>query len=792
MLIYYLKIAWRNLGNRLHAGINILGLATGLATVMIIGLWVYDELAFDRCHQHYDRIVQVMQTHNYSGDIHTKTNLPMPLRDALEQSYGANFKHIVLSSWIYSHILTVGTSNISGTGAFMDTAAPEMLSLHMIRESKEGLKETASIFLSASLARSLFGDADPLDKMLKLDNKLQVKVTGVYEDVPDNSTFKRLQFITPWNLYAVIDEGVKNSRDQWENNSYLLYAQMKDNADITKVSAAIKDLKLQHLSKEMAGSKPVIFLHPMSRWHLYSEFRNGVNTGGRIRYVWMFSIIGAFVLLLACINFMNLSTARAEKRAKEVGVRKAVGSLQRQLITQFFVESLLVSFIAFLLAIGISVAALPLFNGIAGKSMHIPWNSPVYWALGLTCCIVTGLLAGSYPAFYLSSFNPVKVLKGTYKAGRMATVPRKVLVTFQYTVSIVLIVGTIVVAQQIIYSKNRPVGYTNNGLISVKVVLDGMHRHFEAFRQELNNAGVITAITESSSPVTYHSSFSGGLEWRGKPPGMVDNFGHMGVTPSFGKTVGWIIKNGRDFSSDLVTDSGGIILNEAAVKYMGLRQPVGETVTWDKPYTVIGVVKDMIIESPYEQVKPAFFYLNPNAGEVFLLKINPRMSATGALDAIASIYKKIFPEVPFTFKFVDEEYAKKFSDEEHIGKLAAYFAFLAVFISCMGLFGLITYVAAQRTKEIGIRKILGASASGIVLFLFRDFLRLVLIAVIIATPLAWYTMNSWLNNFNYHTALSWWVFALAGIIALLISVLTISHQAIRTAMLNPVKSLRSE
>ncbi|SDP87315.1 ABC-type antimicrobial peptide transport system, permease component [Mucilaginibacter sp. OK268] len=793
MLKNYLKIAWRNLiKNKASSFINVGGLAVGMTVAMLIGLWIWDELSFDKYHQTYDRVAIVMQHEVFNGNINTGAPIPLPLDAELRKNYGSDFKHLALSSWTSSHILNVDDKKISYKGNFMGAEAPEMLSLRMLQGSRGGLKDPSSILISQSVAKALFGDANPMNKVIRLDNKDGFKVSGVYEDLPNNTTFHDVAFIGPWEYY-IHAPGNERSPTDWGDNSLLMYVQVADHADMAKVSAKIKTIKLDKLEREDKKFNPLLFLQPMSKWHLYSEFKNGVNTGGAIQYVWIFGIIGIFVLLLACINFMNLSTARSEKRAKEVGIRKAVGSLRGQLIKQFFCESFLIATLAFAFSLLLLWLAMPWFNDIAGKQMAILWNSPFFWLACIGFTLFTGVIAGLYPALYLSSFNPVKVLKGTFKAGRFAALPRKVLVVTQFTVSVILIIGTIIVFKQIQFAKNRPVGYSRDGLVDIEVTNDDLHKHFDALRTDLLQSGAVAEIAESTSSTTGVNNHRGDVGWKGKDPSMTSFFGNISVSTNYGKAVGWQFTDGRDFSSRSVADSTAIVLNEAAVKYMGLKNPVGEIVRvgkWDM--TVIGVVKDMVMESPYEPVKQSLFRIGHGAMDDVLIKINPKMSAHDALGKIETICKTYSPSVPFSYRFADDEYARKFATEERIGKLASSFAMLAIFISCLGLFGMASFMAEQRVKEIGVRKVLGASVFGLWRLMSRDFVSLIIIALFIATPVAYYFMHGWLQHYTYRAELSWWIFALTGAGATIITLLTISYQSIRAALANPVKSLRSE
>jgi len=790
----YFKIAWRNLiKNKAHSTINITGLAAGMAVAILIGLWIYDELNFNKNFDNYNRIAQVMQHQTFNGDVSTQPALPYLMGDELKRSYGNDFKYISMSSWTGDHILAFGENKITKSGNYMEPQIMDMLSLKMTEGTKAALNDYYSVILSSSTAKALFGKADPLNKIIKIDNKFNVKVTGVYEDVAYNSDFRNLTFIASWQLYIDNNDWVEKATNPWRNNSFQAIVQVADGADINKVSAKIKDVKLKRISGEDAGLKPNIFLQPMSKWHLYAEFKNGINVGGRIEFVWRFGIIGFFVLLLACINFMNLSTARSEKRAKEVGIRKAIGSLRSQLIRQFYAESLLVAVFAFVLSIALVQLIIPYFNEVADKKIYILWSNPWFWLLAIVFTIITAFIAGSYPALYLSSFNPVKVLKGTFRVGRSASIPRKALVVLQFSVSVILIIATIVVFNQIQFSKNRPVGYSRDGLITVPVSTEKIHNHFDAVENELKTSGAITAIAESSSATTYVGETDGDFQWLGKNSSSQADFGVLYVSPDFGKTISWQLKEGRDFSKDFATDSSGIILNEAAVQYMGLQHPVGETITWiGKPYHVIGVVTNMVMQSPYEPVFRTVFVTNHDPQQNIDIKITPLVNPHDALAKIETVFKKYNPEQPFNYKFNDEEYAKKFGEEERIGKLASFFAVLAIFISCLGLFGMTSFMAEQRTKEIGVRKVLGASVFSVWKLLSKDFVVMVLISLLIATPVAYYFMHNWLQNYQYRTNLSWWIFAAAGVGALLITLLTVSFQTVKAAIANPVKSLRTE
>jgi putative ABC transport system permease protein len=784
MITNYLKIGWRNLiKNRLSSVINILGLATGMAVVLLAGLWVWDETSFDTYFHNHSKLAQVMVSQTNDGETYTGSTVAMPVGNALRSKYGQHFKHISLASHGNDCILSAADKKLGGKGMWVEPEFAEMFTLTMVRGNRYALKDPSSVLLSQSLAKAIFSDADPLNKIVRIDNKFDLKVAGVYEDLPHNTSFHYIQLLLPW----AHEENWLRKQTSWDNHCGQLFVQLNEPADFESVTEKIKQVPTPYIDQ----FKEEIMLHPVDKLHLYTEFKNGKAIGGRIEFVWLFGTIGAFVLLLACINFINLSTARSSIRAKEVGIRKTVGSLRIQLIAQFLCESLVVSFLAFLLAILFVQFSLPAFNRVAGKQISTPWSSPLFWALGLGFTLITGLIAGSYPAFYLSAFKPVKVLKGVMQAGRVASVPRKVLVVMQFSVSVTLIICTIVVFRQIQHARNRPVGYNRDGLIIVNMNTPELKKQYDAIRDDLMQTGVVEQLARSSNAATYFPN-NNSIEWRGKDPAQVAFYRNVTVSPEFGKTIGWRIKEGRDFMSDATGDSASVLLNETGAKITGIKNVVGEIIKYKgKDYMVAGVVHDMVTQSPYEPVPPAIFFLEGHLG-VITIRIKPNTSMHTALSKIEPVFKQYNAGNPFEFKFVDEEYAKKFSNEMRIGHLATFFAVLAIFISCLGLFGLASYITEQRTREIGIRKVLGASIFNIWRLLSREFVALVVIALFIAMPLAYYFMHGWLQDYTYRTELSWWVFAVAGTSALLVTLLTVSYQSIRSALMNPVKSLRTE
>jgi putative ABC transport system permease protein len=799
----YLTIGWRNLlKNKGYAAINIGGLAIGMTVAIVIGLWLLDELSFNTYHKNYSRIVRIMKAGTFEGKHYVgQVYLPYPLINELETTYGGNFAHVVPTRGKWDFILSVGEKAISKTGMYIGEDAPDMLSLNMISGTRAGLKQPHGVMLSASTAKALFGDSDPLDKDLLVNNVTSAKVTGVYEDLPRNTEFAGAQFLLPWAEHVAASPWMRDKG--WDDHFLFIYAEIQPNTTLERVASNIRNAELNVIRNldYMKGElkyDPEVLLLPMKDWHLRANFKEGVLENGPVQFVWFIGAIGVFVLLLACINFMNLSTARSEKRAKEVGIRKTIGSARGQLISQFFSESFLVVILAFVVALILAFLSLPWFNSLAGKEMTMPWSEPWLWIASGGFVIVTGLLAGSYPALYLSSFSPVKVLKGAFRVDRFAASPRKVLVVLQFAISVFLIVCTIVIYNQIIFAKSRPVGYTREGLLMTDKKTNEFSKNMEVLRHELQNSGAVVEIAESAGPVTSIWSGNGGFNWKGKDPNLDANFNTLSVSPEFGKTVGWQFVDGRDFSRDLASDSSGFVINEAAVKYMKIDHPVGMTMHWtnrawsvDKDFVVLGVAKDMVMDSPFEPVRPAVFFIQGWHSAVSI-RTNPQMSLHDALPKIEAVFRKILPGMPFEYRFADQEYGLKFSAEEKIGKLASVFATLAILISCLGLFGLASFVAEQRTKEIGIRKVLGASVGTVWKMLSRDFVVLVVISCLIALPLSYYMLSEWLKKYEYRTEVSWWVFAVTGIGALLITLATVSFQAIKAALMNPVTSLRSE
>lgn len=808
MIGNHIKVGWRMLlRTKGYSAINVGGLAIGMAVAMLIGLWVYDELSFNRYHDNYDSIVQVWhgETNPETQEISGGLAMQFAVAGALKDDYKHYFKHVIRSWWTGDYTLATADKKFRRKGKFMEPAAIEVLSLRMLKGSNGSLNDPKGFILSESTATAIFGTEDPIGKTLRIDNGIDVHVTGVYDDLPANSTFGDAQFFGTFAQIQQLRPWIGKNPSDWENTYQQLYAQLQPNVTVESVNDGVRDLYRKYLPDDLIAYRdkydPFIQVVPMSTWHLYSEFENGKPASGRIVFVWLFGIIGAFVLLLACINFTNLSTARSEKRAREVGVRKTVGSMRRQLVAQFLSESFVVTVLGFAIAIALVALARDFFNTISGKKIALPFDNSVFWGTALVFLIVTTLLAGMYPAFYLSSFRPAKVLKGTLNAGRFASWPRKMLVIVQFAVSTTLIIGTLVVYQQVQYARNRPVGYDRQGLISIDLSDQEYSGKQNVLRTELLASGVVHAVSFSSSPVTDIWNSTGGYDWKGRDPNFDAEFAVCQVTPEFGKTLGWKVVEGRDFSADIATDTiDAVIINQAAMRYMGWEHAAGETlidinaedgaIRWSK--TIIGVVEDLVMESPYEPVRPTIFYFKGQSAALMNVRIDPAASAVDALPRIERVVKSIAPSALFSYKFVDEEYAAKFSQEERVGILVSIFAVLAIFISCLGLFGLASYVAERRTKEIGIRKVMGASVTTLWSMLSRDFVVLVMISCLIAIPVALYFTKVWLGKFEYRTEVSWWLFAITCLLAVVVTLLTVSYQSIKAARMNPVNSLRTD
>jgi ABC-type antimicrobial peptide transport system, permease component len=786
MLKNYLKITFRNLWrSKGFSIINISGLAIGMASAVLILLWIQNEISFDKFHEKEDRLYQAWNRGKFDNKLQCWSTTPKILGPTLKQEYPEVEKETRVN-WNQSFLFSVGEKRLTVSGTMVDPDFLHMFSFPLIKgDAGTALNSVYSIVLTEKLSKKLFGNDEAMGKIVKLDNKDNFTVTGIMKDLPNNTMFD-FEYLLPWSYMQVINQNDSN----WDNNSTQNYVLLKENASLSAFNSKIKNITIDHLN----GKEQIeVFLYPLSKLHLYSKFENGVVVGGKIDMVRLFAIIAAFILLIACINFMNLSTARSEKRAREVGIRKVVGAQKHTLIGQFLGESVLLAFLSGLLALVIVQFSLPAFNALVSKHLFIHYDNIYFWLAAFAFIFFTGILAGSYPAFYLSSYKPVAVLKGTFKAVNALITPRKVLVVLQFTFAITLIICTMIVQQQIKFAQERDMGYNKNNLIYHFLTGD-IEKNYTLIKNELLASGAATAVTKSSAPITQAWSDSWGFMWEGKDPNDKTDFDRYYADEDLVKTAGLQIVQGRDFDlKNYPTDSTAIILNESSVKAMNFKNPIGQIIKDNgKDWHVVGVIKDFILRSPYEPMRPMVIGGSKGWFNVMHIKLNSNNTTRQNLHTAETIFKKYNPQYPFESHFVDEDYAKKFNDEQRIQALAGLFAGLTIFISCLGLFGLATYMAENRIKEIGVRKVLGASVMSITSLLSKDFLKLVFISLVIASPVAWWSMYTWLQGYPYHINIQWWVFTMAGMLSIIVALLTVSYQSIKAAISNPVKSLRSE
>ena len=793
MIKNYLKIAWRNIiHSKVYSALNILGLAAGMAVALLIGLWVNYQYSYDKFLPDNGQLYRVERNFNSNGDTLTFGSTSLKLADALRNNF-PEFAHIAETDGWGSHGLMVGNKKFYIAGVQAGGDFLKMFKYPFISgNADQALKDPFSIVLTESTAKALFGSTDVINKIVRVDNHDNLKVSAVIKDIPANSTFK-FKYIIPFAYYEATQGYVKRSRTKgFSYNSFGIYAELKPGTSLAAVSAKIKNIEKSETSSLNAMNSDVI-LYPMAKWHLYSEFKNGKASSGFIDYVRIFTLIGALVLLIACINFINLSTARSEKRAREVGVRKAIGSQRRDLILQFLVESALITFVAFLFSLLFVELALSPFNSLTGTLISIPFANPVFWLIMIACVLFTALLAGSRPAFYLSSFNPVKVLKGTKQMGKSASISRKILVVAQFSCSIALIISTVIIYRQIEYAKDRPTGYQINRLMTTEIN-DDLSHNYGALKHDLLQSGVITAVTTSTSPATDIWSHTDLDKFPGKRSGETVEMGSIAVSDDYFKTLSMKMQSGRDFTPGLKADTNNVIFNEAAIKRLRLVNPINQMITWGgQQFRIIGVVKNALMDSPYKDADPTMFTFSADATNFNLIyQLSSNVNAHEAVEKLSEIFSKYNPAYPYDYRFVDQDYNYKFSEEMLVGKLAGVFAGLAIFISCLGLFGLAAFVAEQRTKEIGIRKVLGATVGQVWMLLSKDFVLLVMISCVIASPIAFYFLQKWLQKYDYHVSIGPGVFIISAAAAIVITLLTISSQAIKAALANPVKSLKAE
>jgi len=785
MLKNYFKIAFRNLArSRGFSAINISGLAIGMASAILILLWIQNEMSYDRFYQKSDRLYQMYNRDKFSGKLWAWGATPKIMAPTLKTDYPEVEDVARYDDDMF--LVTVGETHFKSLGALADSGFFQLFDFPFLSgNAAQALKAPNNIVLTQKFAKKLFGNEDPMGKSVRIDSNAFFTVTGVLKDLPPNTAFE-FDYMLPWTYMTRMgwDDHV------WGNNSVQTYILLKPGASPDAFNAKVKDITTSH-SDETAK----VFAYPVSQLHLYGKSENGQLVGGRIAMVQLFAIIAGFILLIACINFMNLSTARSEKRAKEVGIRKVVGAYRGSLIAQFIGESILLALLAFLIALLLVQISLSGFNQLVGKTLLLDYSSPWFWLFSIIFILFTGLVAGSYPAFYLSAFNPSKVLKGAFKNNTALVTPRKVLVVLQFSFAIILIICTLIIQRQIRYAQDRNTGYDRNNLVYTSTQGD-VRKHYNLIRQELLGSGAAVSVTLSANPITQRRSDSWGFHWPGSTEADTKvDFIRMGADADFVKTMGATLLQGRDIDiHDYPYDTSSILLNESAVKAMRLKDPIGKIVEREgETWHVVGIVKDFILESPFEmQVHPTMI-TGPNPYFQFIhFRLNPANSITANVAKVKKIFSQYNPQYPFECIFTDEAYAKKFREEQRVGQLAALFAGLTIFISCLGLFGLATYMAENRIKEIGVRKVLGASVAGITTLLAKDFITLVLAAFVIAIPVAWFAMNKWLGTYGYRITIGWGVFALSGGLAVLIAILTVSYQSIRAAIANPVKSLRSQ
>jgi len=799
MLKTYLKTAWRSLSrNKVYSTLNIVGLAIGMAVALLIGLWVNDQYSYDAWLPGYQQAYQVRFNYNDKGVIRTQKDVCRPLEDALKHE----IRGVAYTSPVFGpqpNTLTVGDKKIHARNLVAGDGFLQIFQFPLLKGNRaEALKHPHSVVLTERAARALFGDGDPINQVVRIYDPVNfdnapLKVTGVLKDLPRNSTFQ-FDYITPLSL-LVSGAWARDAKDNWADAMFEMYIGVEPNADPAQVGADAKMLVQKNAPTAYRAFQQQVLLQPLKDWHLFTNFQNGRAVGGIIDYLRLFGVIGVLVLFIACINFMNLSTARSQKRAREVGVRKVIGSSRGALIRQFLAESMLFTVMGFVLALILVQVSLPAFNRLTGSGVAIPWFEGGFWLIMAGYVLLTALLAGSRPAFYLSSFRPVQVLKGTITTARSAVLSRKGLVVLQFTCSIGLIIGTIIVYQQIQYARSRSAGYDPNRLVESGAGTGD----FEALRRAALASGVVSGMTKTLSLTTEKWPRSVVSDWQGKGSNEPLTLLMNAVADSdYFKTLGMALTEGRNFTGNYSVDSSCTILNETAVRMMHLQHPVGTYITWmfagnnPQRVRVVGVVKDALIDGPFGAAAPAYFLYQPGWTYSYTYRLTPTVNTGAALARLKPIFDQYDPSTPFEYHFVDEEYAGKFSFEVLIGQLAAIFTGLAIFICCLGLFGLAAFMAEQRTKEIGIRKVLGASVSQVLLLLTKDFILLVGISCLIASPIAFYFVQNWLHQYYYRISIGPGVFVLSAILAIVIAVATVSFQAIKAALMNPVRSLRQE
>lgn len=789
----YLKIAWRNLvRDKGYTLINVTGLSVGMAAAMLIFLWVYGELEYDRFFEKTDRLYQVYHRDVFNGEPAVWDGTPTPLSPTLKLEYpGIEDATRYLPT---SFLLSVDDKNLNSSGAFADSSFFHLFDFEIAEGNKQGaLKDNQGIVISKSLAEKLFGTDQALGNTIRIDRNDSFVVTAIMGDMPRNTRFKSVEFLLPWQYLKKLGWDPEN----WYSNNYYTYVLLEQNAKAAEVNQKIKSATAKNLTNILDNaSSREIFLHPASQWHLYSKIEGGGLVGGKITFVRLLALIAVLILMIACVNFINLSTARSSKRAKEVGVRKISGAPKRGLVYQFIGESMILSFLSGIFALIIAQTFIPVFNQLVDGQLAFAFESAYFWIAFFGFVLVTGLLAGGYPAFYLSGFGVASALKGIHKPSKAMFSTRQGLVVLQFTFSIILIIATLVISQQIDHAQKRDRGYEANNLMFIHLSGE-LQKRYEALVHDLLREGVAVSVSKSNGPFTQLNDRLWGVSWPGSTQADKDReFALFGTDANFLETTGAQLLAGREIDvQKYASDSSAILLNETATKMMGLTDPVGTEINHGKTkWNVVGVVKDFIFASPYEPILPVIVAGPAHARDWSWasVRLNSDNSIASNMEIAERVLKAHNPEYPFEYVFADEAYAAKFTEEQLSAKLAEISTGLAIFISCLGLFGLTAFAARQRTKEIGVRKVLGASVSDVVSMLSLDFMKLILIAFLFATPIAWYGMNQWLEDFAYRIEIQWWMFVIAGLAALALAMLTVSLQSVKAAMMNPVDSLKIE
>ncbi len=788
MINNYLKIAWRNIvKHKTFSFINAGGLALGLASCLLLLLYVSYHINYDEHLGNTEKLFLVENNQKGDGKIYTFGATPRMAAATIKAEVPGVEDAVRVVDYKAGSLLAYQDKSLKRDGLFADDGFFNLFNYKFIKgDPRTALKQPNCIVLTEKVAKALFGNEDPINKVVKRNDELPLTVTGVIEDVPANATF-HFEFVLPWAIFENTNSWIKDAG--WGSNFARTVVKLHDPNNLEKANKIMKGMVGRHQD----GNENQLFLYPFSKLHLYSKFEDGKAIGGMIEQIRLFITLAICILLIACVNFMNLSTARSEERAREVGIRKAIGSGRVSLIYQFLSESVILSILSTVIAVILVIATLPYFNSLLGTELQLPFNNTTVWLAIAAIGILAGIVAGSYPAFYLSAFEPIKVLKGIFKGNGAALPVRKILVVVQFCFAMFLITATICIYYQIKYVQDKSTGFDKNNLVEIPIE-GNLERQAAVFINEVKNTGAVTHATMLSQSITQSGSNTWAIGWPGKPENQQILFDVFHGGDDFTKTAGVKLLEGRDFSSSNPTDTAGrnVMINESAAKIMHLKNTIGSVINWgDSKLTVIGVYEDFVWGSPYEKTRPMVTqYANP--GTVITLRLNPAKSVSANINAINGVLKSVNPAYPPTVNFVDSTFENKFKDEKLLARTANLFGCLAIAISCLGLFGLATYAAEQRVKEIGVRKVLGATVLNLTALLSKDFLKLVVIAIAIAVPLSVYALNQWLQKFEYRIALSWWMFVTAGLLTVFIAIVTVSYQAIKAALANPVDSLRSE